>query len=105
MVQMFRLQGYRSFGIWGFWCFRLCGWCFCSRIAGPFGSEKGSFRKLGVPYFGVLIIRILLFRVLYQGSPIFGNSNMSFSSSLDPRELLSLGFLAISSFYISVLWG
>ena len=25
----------------------------------------GSFRKLGVPYFGVLIIRILLFRVLY----------------------------------------
>ena len=24
----------------------------------------GSFRKLGVPYFGVLIIRILLFRVL-----------------------------------------
>ena len=28
-----------------------------------FGS--GSFRKLGVPYFGVLIIRILLFRVLY----------------------------------------
>ena len=26
----------------------------------------GSFRKLGVPYFGVLIIRILLFRVLYS---------------------------------------
>ena len=25
----------------------------------------GSFRKFGVPYFGVLIIRILLFRVLY----------------------------------------
>ena len=24
-----------------------------------------DFRKLGVPYFGVLIIRILLFRVLY----------------------------------------
>ena len=24
----------------------------------------GTFRKLGVPYFGVLIIRILLFRVL-----------------------------------------
>ena len=24
-----------------------------------------EFRKLGVPYFGVLIIRILLFRVLY----------------------------------------
>ena len=28
-------------------------------------SPYGSFRKLGVPYFGVLIIRILLFRVLY----------------------------------------
>ena len=28
-------------------------------------SLNGSFRKLGVPYFGVLIIRILLFRVLY----------------------------------------
>ena len=25
----------------------------------------GSFRKSGVPYFGVLIIRILVFRVLY----------------------------------------
>ena len=25
----------------------------------------GRFRKLGVPYFGVLIIRIPLFRVLY----------------------------------------
>ena len=28
-------------------------------------QQYGSFRKLGVPYFGVLIIRILLFRVLY----------------------------------------
>ena len=27
--------------------------------------QNGSFRKLEVPYFGVLIIRILLFRVLY----------------------------------------
>ena len=26
-----------------------------------------SFRKLGVPYFGVLILRILLLRVLYPG--------------------------------------
>ena len=31
----------------------------CSRL------QYGSFRKLGVPYFGVLIIRILLLRVLY----------------------------------------
>ena len=28
-------------------------------------SQYGSFRKLGGPYFGVLIIGILLFRVLY----------------------------------------
>ena len=27
--------------------------------------SSGSFRKSGVPSFGVLIIRILLFRVLY----------------------------------------
>ena len=31
------------------------------------GRTSGSFRKLVVPYFGVLIIRILLFRVLYLG--------------------------------------
>ena len=29
------------------------------------GPSYGSFRKLGVPYFGLLIIRILLFKVLY----------------------------------------
>ena len=29
------------------------------------GMMVGSFRKLGVPYLGVLIVRILLFRVLY----------------------------------------
>ena len=34
---------------------------------------NGSFRKLGVPYFGVLIIRILLFRVLYWG-PLFSET-------------------------------
>ena len=33
-----------------------------------------EFRKLGVPYFGILIIRILLFRGTVFGSPIFGNS-------------------------------
>ena len=27
--------------------------------------QNGSFPKLGVPYFGILIIRILLFKVLY----------------------------------------
>ena len=34
---------------------------------------SGSFRKLGVPYLGVLIIRILLFRVLYSG-PLFSET-------------------------------
>ena len=30
-------------------------------------NEYGTSRKLGVPYFGVLTITILLFRVLYLG--------------------------------------
>ena len=33
----------------------------------------GSFRKLGVPFWGVLIIRILLFRVLYW-CPLFSET-------------------------------
>ena len=36
----------------------------------------GSFRKLGVPYLGVLIIRILLFGVLYEG-PLFPETPIS----------------------------
>ena len=32
-------------------------------------GSHGSFRKLGVPYLGVLIIRILLFRGTIFGSP------------------------------------
>ena len=28
-------------------------------------ASNGSFRKLGVPYFGILVISILLFRVLH----------------------------------------
>ena len=32
-------------------------------LYGLSGAGYGSFRKLGVPYFGVLIIRILRFRV------------------------------------------
>ena len=36
-------------------------------------NSYGSFRKLGGPYFGVLIIRILLFRVLYSG-PLFSET-------------------------------
>ena len=34
-----------------------------------------EFPKLGVPYFGVLIIRIVLFRVLYWGPLIFGRKS------------------------------
>ena len=33
-------------------------------------KEKWEFPKSGVPYFGVLIIGLLLFRVLYEG-PLF----------------------------------
>ena len=48
-------------GVWvSFW-----GRSLGAGLTVPSGSKFGSFRKLGVPYFGVLIIRILLFRVLY----------------------------------------
>ena len=36
-------------------------------------GQNGSFRKLGVPYFGILPIRILLFRV-YIGVPLFSET-------------------------------
>ena len=36
-----------------------------------------SFRQLGVPYFGVPIVSILVFRVItILGSPTFGNSHV-----------------------------
>ena len=47
----------------------------------------GSFRKLGVPYFGVLIIRILLFRVLYWG-PLFSETPILGSSYALPTRTL-----------------
>ena len=37
---------------------------------------NGTFRKEGVPYFGVLIMRILLVRVLYSG-PLFSETPIS----------------------------
>ena len=37
-------------------------------------DSNGSFRKLGGPYLGVLVIRILLFRVLYWG-PLFSETH------------------------------
>ena len=48
-------------------------------------TQNGSFRKLGVPYFGVLIIRILLFRVLYEGPQIFGNSQNRKATEPNPN--------------------
>ena len=54
--------------------------------AGSTQSEiYGSFRKLGVPYFGALIIRILVFRVLYASSTALRMSLASYitTSSYD----------------------
>ena len=49
----------------------------CVRLEMRASAKCGTHMELsenwGVPYFEVLIIRILLFRVLYQGPPIFGN--------------------------------
>ena len=39
----------------------------------------GSFRKLGLPYLGVLIIRILLSRVLYW-DPLFSETPVSITA-------------------------
>ena len=52
------------------------GGCLRTRV-----SHERSFRKYGVPYFGVLIIRTLLFRVLYFRQPptIRSRNNCSFS--------------------------
>ena len=36
-------------------------------------SPHGSFRKFGVPYLGVLIIRTLLFKVVYL-DPLFSET-------------------------------
>ena len=58
-ILMFQLSGfyYRIMGIGS----GASGWIIASR----FRNQHGSFRKFGVPDFGVLIIRILLFRLLY----------------------------------------
>ena len=63
------------------------------------GGSKGcgSFRKLAVPCFGVLIIRILLFRVLYWG-PLFSETPMSLRPELVAHgcnNLLQLGALLV----------
>ena len=48
---------------------------FRSRVLdlGKHGLFFREFPKIGVPYLGVLIIRILLFRVLYKG-PLFSET-------------------------------
>ena len=40
---------------------------------------RGSLRKSGVPYFGALIVRILL-------SPIFGNSHVNWAAEVPLRS-------------------
>ena len=42
-------------------------------LACGFKFDKWGFPKLRVPYFGVLIIGVLLFRVLYWG-PLFSET-------------------------------
>ena len=46
-------------------------------------KRKWEFPKIGVPYFGVLLMRILLFRVLNEG-PLF--SETPISSTMRPRQ-------------------
>ena len=65
---------------------------FATRGSGLFGVEDsglGTFRKIRVPYSGVLIRRILLFRVLYERVPYVLNPpppfrGLGFSGSLGP---------------------
>ena len=40
-------------------------------------TDISEFPEIRVPYFGVLITRILLFEGTILGSPIFGNSHIS----------------------------
>ena len=44
-----------------------------SKVFGHWGSGYGSSENRGFPYFGALIIRILLVRVLYWG-PLFSET-------------------------------
>ena len=59
-------SGFRVYELPLFSRFEFLGFqAFCIEGLEDFGFSSGSFRKLGVSYFGVLTIRILLFRVLY----------------------------------------
>ena len=52
-------------------------------------------RKLGVPYFGVLIIRILLIKGTRLGSPIFGNSQKASMVGIALGGILAMGYAEI----------
>ena len=52
-------------------------------------SSHGSFRKVGVPYFEVLIIRILVFRVLHQG-PLFPETPTCFQGMVSNTGSMSV---------------
>ena len=53
-----------------------------------------DFPKTGVPYFGVLIIRIPLFKVLYYG-PLLSEAPMSDPRSLRVRDSIGTFTLVI----------
>ena len=69
---------------------RLCdmvevqGWPSSSKA----GLAKWDFPKIRVPYFGVLTIRILLFKGTILGCPVFGNPQILICRSLHglPRQ-------------------
>ena len=73
--------------------------CFYTPVSPAAGLEQGwDFPKIRVPYLGVLIIRILLFRVLYWG-PLFSETRYCMFSpeALQLCTALSLSFLAYPS--------
>ena len=48
------------------------------------GQRKWEFPKIRLPYFGVLVIRILLFRVLYQGPLVSETPKLIFAAQGSP---------------------
>ena len=52
-------------------------------------ATNGSFRKLGVPFFGVLIIRILLFRA-YIKVPYFRKLPNQAEETFNPEALCTI---------------
>ena len=48
----------------------------CLRYSGTSGGLYGGFPKLGVPFWGVPIVRTIVFWGLYWGPPILGNCHV-----------------------------